>query len=547
MKRLLSVLLALLLLLPVCGLAESDGPDFSIEGTNVFSAFDGFTMWDDLGGDPEKLAFFAALTLKDAEAGLKHEGFRLSALTDIYVVSISGMIMVDAYDASCNWWLCPLYDEISVYVNDVGFNITPQQTINYMKEQGHFGHSLQLSWEQLEPGLAYVVPTVEGMLAEGGQENLFRNAESLSVFRQGLARFSVDDAAGYIRTDGTLLMDDWNYANIFDTNHPYATVFRGTLTKYGSPDEGVYGLIDTEGNYVLPMEYDYIEMGSEEDYAYVRRMDGVAGYYHISTGSFLWLEGYDYVAPRFYNGLIGVFNGTLSDYGSAKDGKWGFVDTTGKLVIPQEWDSVSYNWDDGLCVVRRNEKYGAIDQQGQLVIPCRWEDLDTFMDGYTIASEGSTHHLMDTAGNIKMSTTGKYVYVKSDQWIAAYNSFDNEGGLLDYDGNVLIPRKWSDLQAYGENLMRLGRKNGDGDTFYGLMDMETGRLVANVEWEGLQKCNNDGYYRVERDGLYGYMNAEYQVFVEPQYEEAMLFTEGFACVKEAGRWQIIDLTGEVVY
>lgn len=79
------------------------------------------------------------------------------------------------------------------------------------------------------------------------------------------------------------------------------------------------------------------------------------------------------------------------------------------------------------------------------------------------------------------------------------------------------------------------------------MDMETGRLVVNVEWDGLQKCNNEGYYRVERDGLYGYMNAEYQVFVEPQYEEAMLFTEGFACVKKDGRWQIIDLTGEVVY
>ena len=64
---------------------------------------------------------------------------------------------------------------------------------------------------------------------------------------------------------------------------------------------------------------------------------------------------YDFVSVSgFSEGLCGV----------KKDGKWGFIDKTGKEVVPVGlYDDVG-SFNDGLCKVGKDEKYGFINRKG---------------------------------------------------------------------------------------------------------------------------------------------------------------------------------------
>ncbi len=55
-----------------------------------------------------------------------------------------------------------------------------------------------------------------------------------------------------------------------------------------------------------------------------------------------------------------------------KDQKYGFIDETGKIVIPCQWDSAC-SFLEGLAKVKKDGKYGCIDKIGKLVTPCQWD------------------------------------------------------------------------------------------------------------------------------------------------------------------------------
>jgi hypothetical protein len=64
-----------------------------------------------------------------------------------------------------------------------------------------------------------------------------------------------------------------------------------------------------------------------------------------------------------------------------KDGKYGYIDKTGKVVIPGKWE-LAANFSEGLAAVKDdNGKYGYIDKMGKLIIPCKWEDAGFFSKG----------------------------------------------------------------------------------------------------------------------------------------------------------------------
>lgn len=52
-----------------------------------------------------------------------------------------------------------------------------------------------------------------------------------------------------------------------------------------------------------------------------------------------------------------------------KDGKIGFINEKGKLVIPLIYDNVSYFEKNGLVKVSKNRKFGFINKEGKEIIP----------------------------------------------------------------------------------------------------------------------------------------------------------------------------------
>lgn len=58
-------------------------------------------------------------------------------------------------------------------------------------------------------------------------------------------------------------------------------------------------------------------------------------------------------------------------------GKWGFVDTSGKVVIEPKYDKAK-SFSNNLAAVCMNEVWGFIDKNGRIVIECQFLDADYF-------------------------------------------------------------------------------------------------------------------------------------------------------------------------
>jgi hypothetical protein len=93
-------------------------------------------------------------------------------------------------------------------------------------------------------------------------------------------------------------------------------------------------------------------------------------------------------------------------FGPPDDGhRWGFVDPSGKLVIPMKFNRVS-KFSEGRARARINGKWGFIDKTGEFVIPPRYEWVQSFQNGIAEAVLDRKIILIDRQGKT-MVNTGK--------------------------------------------------------------------------------------------------------------------------------------------
>ena len=72
-----------------------------------------------------------------------------------------------------------------------------------------------------------------------------------------------------------------------------------------------------------------------------------------------------------------------------RDGKYGFIDNTGQVVIPPKYD-LAWDFSEGLARVSQNGKYGFIDKTGKVVIPLKYDKADSFYNGVAGVLDHST-------------------------------------------------------------------------------------------------------------------------------------------------------------
>ncbi|ENA9430640.1 WG repeat-containing protein, partial [Campylobacter coli] len=56
------------------------------------------------------------------------------------------------------------------------------------------------------------------------------------------------------------------------------------------------------------------------------------------------------------------------------NGRWGFIDRSGKFVIKPKFDSI-WDFSEGLAKVELNRKYGFMDKNGKIVIEPKFDDI----------------------------------------------------------------------------------------------------------------------------------------------------------------------------
>ena len=204
---------------------------------------------------------------------------------------------------------------------------------------------------------------------EGGESLEFND------FSESLAAVSKNDKYGFIDTKGKVVIEPkYEWASSFSDGLAIVSV------------EGLYGAIDKQGKTVIPFEYQALA-DFHDGFATAARPPKNPEDYESKYG--LINKQNEIVIPFMYESM-----GNLSESLIAvkKDGKWGYVDTTNKSIIPINLAYETVNdFSDGLAAVfsyeenSDNLKYGYIDKTGKLVIPMQftkvyWDDTEGLID-----------------------------------------------------------------------------------------------------------------------------------------------------------------------
>ena len=106
------------------------------------------------------------------------------------------------------------------------------------------------------------------------------------------------------------------------------------------------------------------------------------------------------IAPQFEN--VGMFgrNGLAP---VQVNGKCGYIDEAGQMVIKPQFDDISYRGygENGLAKAKINGKWGYIDEAGQMVIAPQFESADSFdTNGLASVKENGKWGYIDEAGQM---------------------------------------------------------------------------------------------------------------------------------------------------
>ena len=158
------------------------------------------------------------------------------------------------------------------------------------------------------------------------------------------------------------------------------------------------------------------------------------------------------------------------------DGKWGFIDMTGKEVIPCKYDAASARtfFSEGLAAVSLNGKWGFIDRTGREVVSFRYSTAQNFSNGVAVVEESEGRILIDQTG--RELTTRKYYQIKDfSEGLAAVkvgNNLYGKWGFIDMTGREVIPCIYEEVSDFSGGLAMV--RSGSG---CGIVD-STGREVV---------------------------------------------------------------------
>lgn len=310
---------------------------------------------------------------------------------------------------------------------------------------------------------------------------------------------------------------------------------------------GKWGLIDTKGKTVVPLIYDDFFDSRKGPTAFKKNRkwgyignDGKAVTPFIYELAYSFNEGYASVKKDGKWGLISA-DGKLAveciyaeitnclpdeliavNKGTEKKPSWGFIDRSGKTVIPFIYDH-AIPFTDGLAAVRKDGKAGYIDKSGKTVIPFIYDSAAPFSEGLAYVSINADlkkemthrHIIIDKTGKIVFELdlsetvfsgtvipTSKGLLTVNHQYISV-GSFENDRinislndryALVDREGKFIIPYgKYSRISSVEGKVAPACR-----DSFEGLIDIN-GNEIIPIEYDAVSVCLEE-MVTASRDG-----------------------------------------------
>ena len=302
-------------------------------------------------------------------------------------------------------------------------------------------------------------------------------------------------------------------------------------------------------------------VNSEDEAAYMADYEAPSDRWgFIDTSGNLVIKAiYDDVGP-FTEGLAAV----------QKDGKWGYIDHSGEMVIDPVYKS-AWAFHEGFARVQPFDHPDQfIDRTGKAIVADNWSAADDFSNGMARVMVGNSYGYIDASGKLIIQP----IYTRG--W-----NFQNESCIVEYHDKLGV------INRDGENILEPVydkiKRAGDGNTFLctnanaSIALDKSGKELTRLE--GVKMIDSDGEVLSVREGINmylirlndpeqkskSYMNIIYlennlwagkidsgyilmdkdgNALSSQTYTQINKFSDGFAAYSKANLWGYINANGE---
>ncbi len=264
------------------------------------------------------------------------------------------------------------------------------------------------------------------------------------------------------------------------------------------------------------------------------------------------------------------------------DGKQGFIDESGnvKFMLPEEVYTI-FAFSEGLAVAGKrvpntNGRWGFIDETGKYVIEAKFVMVRTFSEGLAAVVFKENENAYRTVGYIDQS--GRVVIPPQfsgeggvsgrgfSEGLAAVKVYKDRDkwGYIDKSGKFVIEPQFAAAGPFSQGRAMVGitEPSWSVDYKWGFIDTE-GRWIAKPQYESADEFS-EGLAPVLMNNKVGFIDLQGQIAIKPQFDpdgaggcvqfgrvSASRFSEGLAAVQlkknEWGKeWGFIDPRGSWV-
>jgi len=420
-----------------------------------------------------------------------------------------------------------------------------------------------------------------GFFDKTGQEVILVKYDYADNFSEGLAEVMLNKKWGFINTTGLEIVSCiYDFVTSFYEGVANVKLHEkwGLINKKGQEiipckfDEikrffeglapvrlnGKWGLINNDGKEILPCIYDTLCNRNFGEYEL--EMEGIVkvvilhGSVKIQSNNgwgFIDKSGKE-VIPCIYVDVSFFSEGVAS---VKLDDKWGFIDKNGKEIIPCIYAD-AWSFSEDVAKVKLRDKWGFINKAGREIIPCMYDNVHNLRNGLFEVELNEKLGIVDKMG--QEITPCKYDSISTfySGWIEF--ELNGEKGIIDKSGQEVSLSKYDSYFLFSDKNFVKVELNGK----VGLMD-DNGILIIPCSYEDIcftefdyidenlwthhdYKAFNEDLARVKLNGKWGFVDKTGNLLIKCEYHNAWGFSEGLALVELNGNWFYIDKKGNVV-
>jgi len=275
------------------------------------------------------------------------------------------------------------------------------------------------------------------------------------------------------------------------------------LFPFKSPVNGLFGYIDVTGQVKIPPLFNAV-CPFAQGLAAVEKRDVARGWGYIDPSG-RWAVRPDFATRWFLRLAPGSRVGTSAeearrehvqglaathDFGVWFNGKclgfseglslaqeslFGFIDRSGRFVIPPRFRGADGFSEDRAAVTLDGERFGYIDKTGQVVIASQFQEGGQFVDGLAPIAVGGRFGFIDKSGRVKIVPQFEVADRFAEGLAAVKISAAGKGryGFLDRSGQIAIPARFEAASRFSTGLAPVRT-----DTKWGYIDRSGREIIA---------------------------------------------------------------------